>query len=87
MIYVLIFLMILIRRIIDDGVCVTRSKRASERQTDDGWSGCRHSTADDGRRTTDDDARGRGTNGDDASTGEFSTRDGGYAGVGEEGAR
>lgn len=49
--------------------------------------GFRHSTdgRTDGRRF--DDAGGRGTNGDDASTGEFSTRDGGYAGAGEEGAR
>ena len=51
------------------------------------WIGFRHSTdgRTDGRRF--DDAGGRGTNGDDASTGEFSTRDGGYAGAGEEGAR
>ena len=47
-------------------------------------------TDDDGRtegRTEDDDEGGRGKNGDDASSGEFSTRNGGNARAGEEGAR
>jgi len=38
-------------------------------------------------RTEDDDEGGRGKNGDDASSGEFSTRNGGNARAGEEGAR
>jgi hypothetical protein len=50
------------------------------------------SSLDDGRtdddgRTEDDDEGGRGKNGDDASSGEFSTRNGGNARAGEEGAR